>query len=271
MTFLFAFFTAALPVAFWYVIIIRKKRRGMNFFFWLTFIFAAIFAVGFKYYEPSLGKFLRHDIALNILASYIILGVLIEYGKNIIVRLVGGHYFQGIDDVIDLSFATALGFTFAENTIHFYSLFLQPLDYGTPIAVFKEILSREFFILPIHLFCSGIFGYFYGVSIFATSSMEEQETQKGFAGWEFRTMSLLKGTIISTVTYGVFFMLNEIDPSISDILKLMGVANFPLNEKIMPIISFGFFSIGTVYLFQLMEKKQFLIRQKQIQNTPKLK
>ncbi len=265
MTLLFAFFTAALPVAFWYVIIIRKNRRGINFFFWLVFFLASIFAIGFKYYEPNIGKFLRQDLMLHILLSYIFIGILIEYGKNMIVRMVGGHYFQGIEDVIDLSFATALGFTFAENTLHFYALFLQPLDYGTPINIFKEILSREFFILPIHLFCSGVFGYFYGVSIFSVSSQEEQEIQNKDIDWKFRTMSLLKGTIISTFTYGLFFMLNELDPSISDILSLMGVSNFPLNEKIMPIISFGFFSLGTVYLFQLMEKKQFLIRRKQIQ------
>jgi len=274
MTFLFALLTAALPVSFWYFIIIRKKRRGMNFFFWLGFILAMLFAMVFKNFEPEIGSFLRKDLGVNILLSYIAIGILIEYGKNFIVRIIGKNYFQGIDDVIDLSFATALGFTFYENALYFNALFGLSISYGTPIEILKEILIHEFFILPIHLFCSGIFGYYYGVSLFAEDEIieekdgkEESVTKK--ASFGFRSFQILKGTIISTLVYGLFFMLKEIDPAVLDIISLFGWHSFPLNEKVMPIISFGFFNVGTLFLFHLMEQKKFIIQHKNLAEKKK--
>ncbi len=248
---------AALPVFFWYLIIIRKHRKNMKFFFFLVFILAGVFSAVFHLYN---------DVILTSFKSYfgmffgfVAVGIVIEYGKNFIIRVLGKNYFHDIDDVVDLAFATALGFTFIENIFIFIDLFSVQFNYGSPIEITKKILSQEFFILPIHLFCSGIFGYYYGLSLFAKTELQK----KSF----FKTIQIIKGTLFSTITYGLFFFLKEQDPYIHDIAEIFGYYNLPVDERLLPIISFGFFSAGSLFLFHLLEHSHFLTEE----NKPKKK
>lgn len=260
MIFLLSLFVALLPVFFWYVILIRSHRKGMKFFFFLVFFIAAAFAFFWKiFFEDAIEEFSRP--ILGIFFTYIILGVMIEYGKNFIIRIIGKNYFKGIDDVVDLAFATALGFTCMENILYFYELFSHELDYGRPIFLIKEVLKQEFFILPIHLFCSGIFGYFYGVSLFATDKDGNIIQSK-----IFNSFQILKGTVISTGIYGLFFMLKELDPGVQDVAFLFGYEDFlfGIDEKLLPIISYFFFSLGSLYLFHLMDQKRYLVKPKKL-------
>jgi hypothetical protein len=256
MVYIFAFIIAAIPVWIWNIILERKHRKGMNFFFWTSFFIAVFFAAIFLHFEPQLKSFLNTNLSLGLLGTSIVIGILIEYGKNWIVRIVGGKYFKGIDDVVDLSFASAIGFTFYENFFKFSLLFSQELDYGTPIEILKEIINREFFILPIHLCVSGIFGFYYGMFLFSNNHPEEGIR----VGRIKRNFYILKGTILSTLIYGIFFMLSEMDPKMSDILRLIGFDNFPLDERLIPLISFGFFAAVSFFLFIKMEGQRVLFR-----------
>ena len=253
---LLSIIAAALPVFFWYLIIIRAHRKGMKFFFFLVFTIAGIFSAIFHLYNEEI--IITLQSFLGILLGYIAVGIIVEYGKNFIIRVLGKNYFKGIDDVVDLAFATALGFTFIENIFIFTDLFSALFSgslssdetYGAPIEITKKILSQEFFILPIHLFCSGIFGYYYGLSLFAKESLRKKHF--------FATIQIIKGTILSTVTYGIFFFLKEQDLYIHDIALFFGIDNFPVDERLLPIISFGFFSAGSLFLFHLLEHKHYL-------------
>jgi len=243
---------AALPVFFWYLIIIRTHRKNMKFFFSIIFIIAGIFSGIFHLYSQEIISTLQSFF--GIFLGFIAVGIIVEYGKNFIIRILGKNYFQDIDDVVDLAFATALGFTFIENIFIFTELFSATFTYQSPIDITKKILSQEFFILPIHLFCSGIFGYYYGLSLFAKESLQK----KPF----FSTIQIIKGTLISTITYGLFFFLKEEDIYIHDIAALFDVYNFPVDERLLPIISFGFFSAGSLFLFHLLEHSHFLTDEK---------
>ncbi len=256
-----------LPVFFWSAILKRKHRKGMTFFFALNFILSAGFAALFHHKLEAIienGILGENDHGALVFVSYMIMGMLIEYGKNFIVRMTGGKYFQTIDDVMDLSFATALWFTFYRNIFHFHLLFIgaNP-DITGPIKILKDILENVFFILPIHLFCSGIFGYFYGVSIFATEKLKEAHKDRltRYKIFAFRTMKVMEGTIISVFFYGLFFTILKMDPTIGDIFSLVGLKRVVLfgteiDERVMPIISFLFFGVGTIFLFQLMDQKR---------------
>lgn len=246
-----AFFTALLPVIFWYIIIMRDGRKNLQFFFAFVFFMAMGFAYLWKIYAESI--FLDFSIPiLGIFFAFVLAGICIEYGKNIIVRFIGRNYFQSLDDVVDLSFATAIGFTFMENIILFYDLFLQPFDYGVPVEILKFVLVQEFFVLPIHLFCSGIFGYYYGLSLFA-----RPEVRKKW-GKLFSFITIAKGTILSVIMYGLFYWVKEQDLRITDITKYFGYPNFPFDERLLPIISFFFFSAGTLTLFHLLERRHVM-------------
>lgn len=264
---LIAVFLSFLPIFFWVIILSRKHRKNMLFFFLVAFVLSMGFSALFQHVlEGRLeGVLLAESISsLRFLGSYILLGMLIEYGKNFIVRLTGGKYFKTIDDVMDLSFATALGFTVYRNAFIFSLLLSGGIpDVIGPVKILKEILKNIFFVLPIHLFCSGIFGYFYGLSLFANEELKESHREQSarYRMVSFKTLKILKGTAISTIFYGIFFTILKLDPTIGDITEFFGfgrliILGTEIDEKIMPLFSFLFFSLGTVFLFQFLDQKR---------------
>jgi len=272
-----AIISAIVPVVFWFFILRRKGKEKMISYFFLTFFLSGMGAVFIFYFEIPFQNFLKAK-GLSLFAVFIILGTFIEYFKNIIVRISGFRYFKNIDDVMDLSFASALGFTFFENIFHFYMVFSgQDPEVIGPVKMVKYFLTREFFILPIHLFCSGIFGYFYAMGIFASRELQINN----YKNFIFRLMHLflrfffipkkrifkvikiMQGTIVSVFFYALFFTLLEYDPKFSDIARSTSMdfffdqnCNPRVDERLMPIISFAFFKVGTVILFNLMDRKR---------------
>ena len=170
-----------------------------------------------------------------------------------------------IDDVVDLSFAAALGFTFGENIFHFLTAFSRG---GNPVALLKFLLEREFFILPIHLVCSGFFGYFYGMGLFAGEEIRAKNAKSLLfrllkkllffipESRLFLSAKILQGTIVSVSVYAAFFVVVEREPTIGDFFALFGVERWVIDEKLLPLVAFLFFQIGTVVLFSLLDKKR---------------
>ncbi len=245
-----AVLAALIPVYFWYVIIIRKHREGMKFFFFLVFTLSALFALGFSFVETDLLSFFKTIV--GVFFGFVLVGVVLEYGKNIILRLFAKNFFKNIDDVVDLAFATALGFTFMENILIFYELFQLSFSFGSPVDIMKKMVVQELFILPIHLVSSGIFGYYYGLSLFANETLKKQKF--------FSAKQILTGTILSTLFYGIFFFLKEQNYSIVDLGDFIGIYGIPeiLGENLLPLISYVFFSFGSLFLFYKLQQKHFL-------------
>ncbi len=223
------------------------------------------FSYGFKnFVEPYFAIHL--PIYVGIFGALFLTGVFIEYGKNLIVRFVGHQYFHRIDDVIDLSFATALGFTFYENIFTFLPIFTNHFSFDVPITLVKEVVMQIFYVLPIHMFCSGVFGYYYGLSHFAKP--EERTT----LGRIYGSFQILKGTIISSGIYGLFFYIKSLDIRSNDFLAIFGYGPFSYNESFFPVIGFIFGSIGIIYLFRLIESQYEISetredQEKRIQST----
>lgn len=281
---IFALVAAALPVIAWYFILRQKKHAKKLPHLFFTFVVAGGGAIIFHNFRPLLETYFGFDpqdfstLFLLILAF----GVVIEYYKNFVVRLTGIGYIKCIDDIIDLSFAAALGYNFFESYFYFFDMFAGnfPKMVGEPVNMTKYFLLREFFIPPIHLFCSGLFGYFYGIGIFATDGLREKEQQAFFyrifsillfflpAKRRFRAIKVLQGTVISVSIFGFFFFLLELDPQLSHLLKVMNLPLLPVDEQLMPLIAFGFFEIGTVYFFILMDKKRRWENQKKLLTKP---
>lgn len=249
---------ALIPISFWYAIIMRPHREGLSFFFFLVFVMAFGFAYVFKNFaEPYFSIYIPSY--LGIFGAMFCIGFSIEYGKNIIVRFVGHKYFHRIDDVIDLSFATALGFTFYENIYTFLPFFANGFSFDTPVTLVKEVIFQIFYVLPIHMFCSGVFGFYYGLSHFATP-----QEQSRYGSW-YASLQILKGTLISSIFYGLFFYLKSLDLRVNDALAWFGYAPISLNESFFPLIGFIFSSIGIIYLFQLVESQYAISETKEDQ------
>ena len=203
------------------------------------------------------------------------MGMAVEYFKNITVRIGGLHYIRSIDDAIDLSFAAALGFTGIENIIAFTEMFSggNPSIAGDPIVMTKVFLIREFFVLPVHLFTSGLFGYFYGMALFSGKELQEKNRA---SIWfqilsaplfflppprQFRAVKIVQGTLLSGLFYGLFFAFLQINPHISTLFHALGMPTLPVDESLVLLMSFVLFKVGTILFFALLDKKRRWERQ----------
>lgn len=268
MPFLLAVLSALAPVVLWFFILKRKNRSGFWQRFLVTFFLSGFGAMFMLQFEPFFKNALESQ-GLSFLLIFMLFGVIVEYYKNFMVRIGGYRYFKNIDDVMDLSFAAALGFTFFENFFLFFEMFSGNLpDALGPVKMIKYFLTREFFILPIHLFTSGVFGYFYGVGLFAKQELREKNRRSSsfrfledilfFVPEErlFKAVKILQGTLISVFFYGLFFTILEQEPTTNTVVTFFGFSALPLEEKLLPLISFAFFKFGTIVLFSLMDKKR---------------
>ncbi len=250
-----------LIVFIWHEILSRSRRKSLSFFFWLVFSITMIFGLLWilfleapitQYFLTFFSQFTEYSLFFTLL----IVGALIEFSKNIIVRFFGKNFFETLDDVVDLSFATALGFTATANIFIFYHLFFFADTYETPMIIVKDIISQVFFIIPIHLFCSGIFGYYYGLSLFALP--KQRHLWKKLYGF----IQFIKGTIISVTIYGLFFYIMKQDYRMGDVAQFFGFESFPFNESIFPFLSFLFSSATALYLFEKMGNADFITETK---------
>lgn len=262
---LLALVAAAIPLYAWYLIIHRKNREGMNSRFWLSFMLSGVGAFLFVFFLEEHFSFEEYSFPVFLILIFAF-GIAIEYYKNFMVRISGVRYFKNVDDVIDLSFAAALGFSFVENVFHFTLLFADVSS--DPVNMVKIFLIREFFILPIHLFCSGIFGYFYGVGLFGGEELRKKNRNSFWFGVlslllffvpqkrRFKAVKILQGTLFSGFFYALFFAFYQINPRISDVFGLFDIPTFGVDESLVILLAFIIFQAGTILFFSLMDKKR---------------
>ncbi|QQS59212.1 PrsW family intramembrane metalloprotease [Candidatus Peregrinibacteria bacterium] len=263
-SFFLALCCATIPVTLWFFILRRKGSEKNLGRFFLTFFLSGVGAFLFLWAEP---RFMSHIQSTGFLLFlfFVVFGGIIEYYKNSIVRLCGTRFFRNIDDVLDLSFAAALGFAFFENFIVFLGAFLSQ-DMGL-VKLTKFLLLQGFFITPIHLFCSGVFGYFYGMGLFAGEELREKNNSSlSFRFFsplfsffspdsQFKATKILQGTILSILIYGIFYWFLKRDFYLSDFLGVFGFS-FQIDEQLIPFIALFYFQTGTLLFFTLMDKKR---------------
>ena len=106
--------------------------------------------------------------------SFVGVGVIEEYLKFWIMKLINHNFFKSIDDVIELAIISALGFAFFENVIYF-SHHWGELSTGS-FFVFETM--RVTIVTMVHVLCSGLLGYYYGMAFFASPMLKIQHMKK---------------------------------------------------------------------------------------------
>ncbi|MBI5414215.1 PrsW family intramembrane metalloprotease [Candidatus Peregrinibacteria bacterium] len=175
--------------------------------------------------------------------------------------------YQSIDQVILVSIMSALGFSFVENIIYLLH-FVE--NGGTSLAnIATFIAMRSIFVVMVHMFCSGVFGYYYGISLFAGPYLQENELKgkKFFLLsfiWKILRFSkktvyqeekLFTGLFLSMVFHGIYDFLIEINLNLSDVLGTIGihtVFDFPLR----PLILMSYLLGGFWFLVLLLHEKE---------------
>lgn len=117
------------------------------------------------------------------IVSFVLVGVIEEWSKNWVIRKSDPAYFSSVRDVIQLSIIAAIGFAFAENIINpnYFIAFVK--DYlVTPAkpqwGIFlSSVFGRSVITNMVHITCSGVLGYYYGLAFFARPVLEEDRAQ----------------------------------------------------------------------------------------------
>ncbi len=246
---------ALIPAIVWLSVIFRKtKRKWLQVLIFLGGTLTVIPVFILQYFlnffpQFDVSNFLQaqiHDQNLDLIILFIGVGIIEELVKQSILRFIDRRYLliQTINESIQFSLVSALGFSFIENILYIYNIW-------TGIGVqqlFIAYLFRSIFTTCAHMIFSGFFGYFYGIAKFSFN-IQEQSKWAGkklyisrFIGKIFnmpksqalKEQMILKGLFIAICMHAIFDFLLQLN-------------------QILPVVIFTV--IGFALLINLLRKK----------------
>ncbi len=183
---------AIVPALFWGFIFYRKKPEnklttahlflsGMITvtpllaykYLWQYFPWINAFAYTNTFQDNLIGFANIAFIPLDVLATFMIVGVIEEIAKFSAARIIHHKQIKSITDCIEYFIIVALGFAFAENIIYFYNI----MQVRGADSIFLPFVFRSLFSTFAHVMFSGILGYYYGLATFAGPVMDENYNQ----------------------------------------------------------------------------------------------
>lgn len=186
------FLVAIVPAFIWAALFLKKHKENRLLVF-LTFlggIFAAQLILLYKgYWDTSINlifaKVTLVDFRSNIssifvntvLAAFVTflgIGAMEEFFKFGVMKMINKNFFRSVDDVISLAIISALGFSFYENMIYFNG------QWGvmSTSAFMMLAFSRVTIVTMVHMLCSGVLGYYFGLAHFASPILRLEHAQK---------------------------------------------------------------------------------------------
>lgn len=186
------FLIAIVPALIWAALFSKKHRESkwLIFFTFLGGIFAAQLILLYKgYWDTTINlifaKVTLVDFRSNIssmfistvLAAFVTfmgVGAMEEFFKFGVMKLINKNFFRSIDDVISLAIISALGFSFYENMIYLNG------QWGTlsTSGFLMLALSRATIVTMVHMLCSGVLGYYFGLAYFASPILRLEHAEK---------------------------------------------------------------------------------------------
>ena len=123
-------------------------------------------------------------------------------------------------------------------------------------------IQRSLFVVFVHIICSAIYGYYYGLGIFSKPYMQYQFSQNKKTFWfaellykifhvkrstTFRERMMMTGVIMATVLHGLYDFAMHQNP----ILNFLG-KSVPLHVILLPVMLVG----GILFLTFLLKQKE---------------
>jgi RsiW-degrading membrane proteinase PrsW (M82 family) len=278
---IFSILLVSVPIAVWIFIFTRKEKESKSVIA-LTFLVgmgsAMIMFLYQQFWEQELnfGFFelkpvnfqsnfagMAQNQILSIFLVAISIGLIEEYLKHWVVKKADHNFFRSVDDVIELSIIAALGFAFLENIIY---LFREILSGGISHQFFTLFFLRSLFVVFVHILCSGVYGYYYGVGYYAAPILEE-EKHEGKTEWIphilhklihfkesriFHDEMVTLGLIISVAIHGLFDFFMSVNWTIGSITGITSLNHIGIHVIILPL----YLILGFGYLAHLLDKKE---------------
>ena len=172
-------------------------------------------------FQADLFAFTSHlYLPMGVLLAFMFVGVIEEYMKNLVVRKVDKGFFRNIDDAIEFSVMSALGFAFIENILYFYYIW----EYQGTDVLMVSFVFRAIFSTFAHILFSGVYGYYYGIAYFADPVWSEEVRQSRHPVVEalhtifhfkrnriFATEKVSEGLFLAVTLHGLFNILLEMN------------------------------------------------------------
>jgi len=228
---------ALIPAILWGTFFYKKNPEDKRLLF-LTFFLGALSVFPILLYKfswtyfPWLNAFEfanRFDhiigfagiiLPISVIITFMIVGVIEEVMKLLSVKLVDDDKFDSIDDSMEYFIVAALGFSFTENILYFYTIWNTM---GTENLMIP-FLFRSSFSTFAHIMFSGILGYYYGIAHFAKPILQDKIKSKRWH-WTillhkifsfrrerlFYQEKLLEGFLIAIILHAVFNIFLEIN------------------------------------------------------------
>lgn len=220
----------------------------------INFIFFKVDPVDFK---QNIETLFSSKPMMALFLSFIGVGVIEEYAKFWIMRLIDHNFFKSIDDVIELAIISALGFAFFENIIYF-TIHWGELSAGN---FFAFAVMRVTVVTMVHVLCSGILGYYYGMAFFASPVLKIQHMKKRrhpILQFLKRVLHLQKSHVYHDEMFVIGLVLSMVIHGLYDFLLTINisVAGIPL---VVPIM-FAYFFGGFLLLNALLKKKDLNLK-----------
>lgn len=189
------------------------------------------------------------QVAFAALLTNIVVGIVEELAKNIIVRVIDKRhpeYFQTITSALKLSLCAGLGFSFAENILYFYNVWVNPEFSYTDL--FSTFVFRSMFTMCAHMIFSGIFGYYFGIGKFAEDITEQSR-------WEGHQLRLARW--VGKITGRMTFQVVREFKNLTGLFIAMGLhasfnVSLDLEHKLPSILIVVF---GALYITYLLQRK----------------
>jgi len=151
---------------------------------------------------------------------FMFVGVIEEYMKHLVVKKADRGFFRNIDDAIEFSIISALGFAFVENSLYLYYIW----EYQGIEVMLVSFVFRALFSTFAHVLFSGVYGYFYGIAYFADPIWSEEVRNSRHPvvnllhtifhlkrNRVFATEKISEGLILAIVLHAIFNILLEMN------------------------------------------------------------
>jgi RsiW-degrading membrane proteinase PrsW (M82 family) len=214
-------------------------------FLWQYFPWLDAFAYTNQFKDDFVGFTNVTAIPLDVLFTFLIVGVIEETTKFIAVKFSGNEQdICSIDDAIEMFITAALGFAFIENIIYFMNI----MGSRGPENLLYPFIFRSLFSTFAHVMFSGILGYYYGLAHFAGPILQDESQKKRWPVFskiaamlpfkkelEFKDEKIAQGLLIAICLHALFNIFLEMNWTFLIVPYLTG---------------------GYIYLNRLLEKKE---------------
>ena len=139
-------------------------------FSWQFFPWMNAFRFANNYSNDIIGFSNAIILPLSVIITFMIVGVIEELMKMFSVKTIDEDEIKNIDDSVEFFILAALGFSFTENILYFYNIWITQ---GTS-NLLLPFLFRSSFSTFAHLLFSGILGYYYGIAHFASPILQQE-------------------------------------------------------------------------------------------------